>query len=109
MLIPRENTKSFVDAVSENYIELGLDFYNICRRCNLDVMTFHGFPWIKAGSIKENNDTIIEIIFAENPIEVCRRYNLKQVLALLKKSNDPKKFWEENTPCIGVLSNPERI
>ena len=103
LVIPRENVKNFIDEATKNNIELRLDFYNLCKKYNLNRMTFRGFPFIKY------NDEIIDIILTKNPIQICQIYNLPQVLKLLKNSKDASKFWEENPPCIGVVSNPEKI
>lgn len=64
-IVPRENIESFIEAATNNDVELRLNFYNICKKYNYNIMTFNGFPLIKADSIKENNDKIIKIIFTE--------------------------------------------
>lgn len=108
-IVPKENIKSFIEEATKNDIKLRLNFYNICKKYNCNIMTFHGFPLIKADSIKENNDKIFKIISTENPIKICKEYNLIQVVELLEKSKDAMTFWEENVPCIDVEPNPKSI
>jgi hypothetical protein len=108
LLVPRENVKEFIDEATKNDIELELDFYNICEKYKYNQMTFHGYPFVKANSIEKNNDEIIDILFTKNPIEICKKYNLKQVVELLMQSKDASKFWEDNMPCVGVVANPKR-
>jgi len=105
----KENMKQFIEEATKSNIELRLSFYNLCKKYKHNDMTFHGFPLIKANTVKENNDEIINILFTEDPIRICEKYDLKQVVKLLKKSKDARKFWNENLPCIDIVSNPEAV
>ena len=109
LLVPREHLKEFIEEVTKSNIMLRLDFYNICKKYNYNSMTFHGYPFIKSNSTKENNDEIINILFSENPIKTCKKYNLIQMVELLMKSDDAKKFWEATVPCLEAEPNPESI
>ncbi|MCM1042809.1 MAG: hypothetical protein NC350_01195 [Corallococcus sp.] len=100
--VPRTNIKNFVDELSKNNIPLNLNFYNVCRDKKLNILNFHGFPHIKSDSVEENNREASEIIFSDNPLEICKNYNLKQLVKLLQKSKTPRLLWEQMTPLFDI-------
>lgn len=55
-----------------------------------------------AYSCKGDNDECINIIFSEDPIETCKRYELKQLLKIVKRSKNKNLKWEELVPCITI-------
>lgn len=109
MIIPRKNLMSFIHEMTDYNIELRASFYNICDRYNLDRFTFVGFPLINAQSVKENNDEIINIVFSKDPINICNKYKMKQMLEILQEKENVLEVWESFTPNICIMPNPTHL
>jgi len=102
LIVPIQHIQEFIEIMNENKIELRLDFYNLCRKYNYNDNNFIGFVFTESETIKGNNDEILNIILSKNIIETCEKYNLKQVVQILKKSKN-RNEWGENFPCIEIL------
>ena len=100
--IPRENVRDFVNQMTKNNIYLRINFYNIARKFKLNMETFVGYVDFKTDSVKANNDKILEFIFTDKPIEVCKQHGLNQLLKLLKKSKYVISKWQELTPTLDI-------
>ena len=102
LIVSRDKIKVFIDELTKFEIRCRLNYYNVCRDYKLKYDRFVGYPWIKSSSVKENNDECINVIFSEEPIETCKRYELKQLLKIVKRSKNKNLKWEELVPCITI-------
>lgn len=107
--VPRENIKDFVNNLTKHNIGVQLSFYNVCKKYGYNDIEFIGYPFLIDKTIKGGNNESIDIVFNNNPIETCKKYNLKQVLEILEKSNDVQKTWEDLTPYISLEPNPKEV
>lgn len=105
LFVPREKLKYFINQMTENNIEIELDYYNICKIYNYNQMTFHGFPYSNKKTITERNNDMLNIVFTNDPIKTCKKYNLIELLEILRKSNDSIKTWIELMPTITIVEN----
>ncbi len=106
MIVPRKNISDFINEMTKHNIELRASFYFMCDKYHLDDYTFVGYPLIEAKTANENNEEIIRIIFSNDPISICKKYKMPQVLEVLQTSNEVIKTWEQLTPHICIMPNP---
>lgn len=102
LVIHRDKIKAFINELTECNIKCRLNYYNICRDYKLKYASFVGYPYINSSSVKENNDECINIIFSDDPIEICKKYEFKQLLKIIKRSKNKKIKWEEIIPFITI-------
>ncbi len=104
--VPRRHIKEFVDVLTRNNIGIVLSFYYLCKKYNLNKHSFRGCPFLGKKSIKENNEECLKIIFSNDPVATCKKYNLSDLLKILEKEEDVNKRWKGWTPAICVDPNP---
>lgn len=106
MIVSRENVSAFINEMTKHNIELCASFYFMCEKYHFNEYTFVGYPSINSQTVKETNDEILDMIFTDDPISVCKKYKMKQVLKILQKSKDIINTWKQLTPHICVMPNP---